>query len=91
MSPQVSCDRGGGRSGQEEVKVTLKQDARLLAWKLEEGAMSQEAPGTEYWELEMEGEETPSRASAGSMAEPTRGTQPSDTDFRVLKTGAVRE
>ena len=91
MSSQVSHDRGGGRFGPGEGNVTVKQDARLLAWTLEEDAMSLGAPGTEHWRLEMRGEDTPSRASTGSVAEPTQGTQPSDTDFGLLNSGAVRE
>lgn len=86
MSSQVSSDEGRGRFG----NMTLKQDTRLLALKVEEGASSQGAqgcsPGGWRWQ-----EGPSSRAPRGSTAEPAPGPWLSDTDCGLLTPRTVRE
>lgn len=78
-------DRGRGGFGPEEGHVTLKQDARLLALKWEEGPRAKEHKerSARSWKgnLKRQGEDMSSRAAGGSVAQPTHGTRPSETDF----------
>lgn len=61
------------------------KDARLLALKWEEGPRAKEHKehSTRSWKgnLKRQGEDMSSRASGGSVAQPTHGTQPGEADF----------